>query len=106
MTRRGQIVDRSKSRGLGVCETWVVLFEKNEKNFRAGKLNKVMIDEQITEAMFKAFPGRESSKILSLPNKVRGRYNRGMLTQGRKPKIESCQYTRNGTGKLTQEKGG
>lgn len=100
MTKKGQIVDKSNSKGLGVCETWVMLFEKNEKLPR----NKRMIDEQITEAMFKAFPGRESSKILSLPNKVRGRYNRGALTQGRKPKIKSRQYVKNGTGKLTQER--
>jgi len=103
MTKRGQIVDTSKSRGLGVCETWVILFEKNENNFKTGKLNKVMNDEQITKAMFKAFPDRKSSKILSLTNKVRGRYNRGALTKGKKPKIKSCQYVKNGTGKI--EKG-
>lgn len=105
MTRKGQLVDRSKSKGLGVCETWVTLFEKNENNFKAGKLNKVMIDEQITEAMFKAFPDRKSSGILSLTNKVRGRYNRGVLTKGKKPKIKSCQYVKNGKDKLTQMKG-
>jgi len=103
MDKKGQIINKSKSKGLGVCETWVALFKMNEIRFRKGS-ERVLTDEQITKAMLKVFPERKDSKILHLPNKVRGRYNRGILTQGKKPKLRSCKYVKNGTGKPTRIK--
>ena len=104
MTIKGQVINKSKSKGLGVCEMWVWLFEQNEQKFRSKNFRLIMTDEQITKNMLKAFPERGNSKILHLPNKVRGRYNRGILTHGKKPKLQSCKYIKNGTGKPTQVK--
>ena len=109
MTKKGQVINKSKSKGLGVCEMWVELFELNELRFYDRNFKKVLSDEQITKAMLKAFPERRDSKILHLPNKVRSRYNRGILTHGKKPKIQSCKYIKNSKGKLirifTKKKG-
>jgi hypothetical protein len=86
MKFKGQLVDRSSSSGLSVTEVWFNLFEDNEKK------KKPLTDEQITDAMLKAFPKRFESAIFKQPNRVRNRYNRGVLIAGRKPKIESCRY--------------
>ena len=104
MTQKGQIVDKSKSKGLGVCEMWVKLFQENEANFKAKKIKRVLLDKQITEIMLQSFPSRNDSKILHMPNKVRGRYNRGILTHGKRPRIRSYKYERNGSGNLMQVK--
>jgi|GEM_PF-4827395 len=101
--RQGQVIDKSNSNGLGVCEMWIKLFKENEQHFEAKQFDKVMTDKEITEAMLKAFPARKNSKIFHLVHKVRGRYNRGRLLKGVEPKIQSFKYVRNGKGKIERK---
>jgi len=76
-----------KTSGLGVTQTWVSLFERNEKAAKASRLN----DTQITAAMKSDFPGRES-KVFNNIQGVRGRYNKGFLTGGTAPAVQSHRY--------------
>lgn len=103
--KQGQIIDKSHSAGLGVCEMWIKLFEENEYHFKAKQYNKVMTDEEITEIMLKAFPAHKNSKILHLVHKVRGRYNRGRLLKDAKSKVRSFKYVCNEKGKIERKAG-
>lgn len=81
---KGQIVDRSRSGGLSVSEYWVKLFQANERRHQS--------DARLTEQMLRAFPDRWESAILYEVNRVRQRYNRGLLTGGRRPRPQSRRY--------------
>ena len=76
-----------KTTGVGVNATWVLIFQKNEKLPTARKLT----DAQITKFMQFEFFGR-NSKVFETVSVVRGRYNRGLLTRGKVPTIQSKQY--------------
>lgn len=92
MSRQGQVINTAHSNGLNVRQMWMKIFIENEKNFKAKKYKKVLIEKQITEAMLKAFPDREESKNMYHPNRERAAYNRGLFTKGIPPKIKSCKY--------------
>lgn len=87
---RGQIVNRTHSNGRGVCEMWSFLFLQNEEL----PPDKKLTDAEISAEMFKAFPDRLESEVFKQVQKVRGRYNRGVLTGGAIPKVKSCRYER------------
>lgn len=91
--RRGMIVDTSRSGGLNIGQTWCTLFEENERAFRLGRYDDVLTDEQLTDAMCAAFPKRDR-KYVSFTDvrRQRGRYNRGKLTRGVKPRKRSHRY--------------
>jgi hypothetical protein len=99
----GQLVNKQHSNGLGVMEFWVKIFRDNQENFSAGKMDKILMDEQITEAMKNAFPDRKTSAIFSQPNRVRNRYNRGVLTKGQIPKQKSVKFQRSEIEVVPQE---
>lgn len=84
---------KSKLNGLGICETWALLFKRNEEHFKSKNYTKILNDEQITEIMCKTFPTHSSSEIFRQTNRVRNRYNRGLLTHGKIPKNKSCRYS-------------
>jgi hypothetical protein len=99
----GQLVNKQYSGGLNVSEFWVKLFQTNQENFTAGKLDKVLVDEQITSALQIAFPDRKTSAIFGQPNRVRNRYNRGILTRGQIPKQKSVKFQRTESGVVPQK---
>lgn len=74
--------------GLGVIATWVKLFKDNVK--------EKLTDEQISKAIKKNFPGRESA-IFDHVQAVRNRFNKGALTKGKTPVVESVRYGTDGT---------
>lgn len=73
--------------GRGVNQTWVYLFETNEER------KHKWTDEDISELLKKEFPKRKS-KVFNAVSTVRSRYNRGVLTGGKKPKIQSSPYNK------------
>lgn len=73
--------------GLGVIATWVKLFKDNVSN--------KLTDEQISKAIKKNFPGRDSA-IFDHVQSVRNRYNKGALTKGKTPVVESKRYGKDG----------
>jgi len=84
----------TESKGLGVNATWVSLFLQNEAAWNAGVEDEdieILTDPEITKAMQAAFPERDS-KVFNDVSMVRGRYNRGLLTQGVAPDQCSYQY--------------
>lgn len=95
--RRGMIIDTTRSGGLNISQTWCVLFEENERAFRQGRLTDVLTDEQLLDAVCKAFPKRDR-KYTSFTDvrRQRGRYNRGKLTHSVKPRKRSHRYVRVG----------
>lgn len=97
---RGQIVDTSKSGGLTIGQKWVQLLDANEQAFEDGKPERVLDDQDLTAAMFLAFPGRRSSAIFRDVVKVRNRYNRGVIhcQKGVRPARPSYRYVRLGGG--------
>ena len=99
----GQVVNKQYSGGLSVSKFWVKLFQNNQENFFIGKSDKILMDEQITIAMQEAFPDRKASAIFSQPNRVRNRYNRGVLTGGQIPKQKSTKFQRSETGIVPQK---
>jgi len=68
---------------LGVIQTWISLFQENTKKHQP--------DSAITMALQKNFVGRDS-EIFKHVQSVRNRYNRGGLTKGVVPKIQSVRY--------------
>jgi len=86
--------------GLGVIATWVTLFKDNAR--------EKLTDEGISKAIKKNFPGRESA-IFDHVQAVRYRYNKGALTKGKTPVVESVRYGADGNvasarGKSTKKK--
>jgi len=79
--------------GLGVCQMWAKLFVQNEKFFLSKEYDKLLTDTQITQIMCETFPSHSDSEIFRQPNRVRNRYNRGLLTKGKIPKRKSRRYT-------------
>lgn len=73
--------------GLGVIATWVKLFKDNAK--------EKLTDEQISKAIKKNFPGRESA-IFDHVQAVRNRFNNGLLTKGKAPATPSVRYDESG----------
>jgi hypothetical protein len=65
----------------------VKLFEDNAK----AKLT----DEQISKAIKKNFPGRDSA-VFDHVAAIRNRYNKGILTKGVLPKVPSVRYGEDG----------
>ena len=96
--KQGQIV-RSVE-GVGVQAMWQRLFLQNEEAW-AGRQQKLLLsDEQITEAMRSAFPGRESA-IFTEVRRVRARWNRGAWGSSLKEdRPTSYRYVLNGDGKF------
>jgi len=78
-----------KTLKMGVNQTWVHLFQKNETLPGAKRLG----DMEISEFLKKEFPDRHSRVFDAVPT-VRSRYNRGLLTQGEKPKTQSNPYNK------------
>lgn len=76
-----------KTTKVGIIQTWVHIFEKNEALPKTKKLS----DGEITKFMQSEFPGRKS-KVFETVNTVRSRYNRGILTKGKVPKVQSKRY--------------
>lgn len=101
--RKGQQVNCTYSGGLNVTEFWVKLFKDNQEKFIADKKDKILTDEQITIAMREAFPDRKDSVIFNQPNRVRNRYNRGVLTKGQIPKQKSLKFQRTESGVVPQK---
>lgn len=85
-------ISRSEGRTLklGVNRTWVHLFEENEALAKKGKARA---DEEITAFLNKEFPDRKSAVFAAVAT-VRSRYNRGVLTGGKEPKIQSKPYNK------------
>lgn len=78
---------------VGVIQTWIKLFQTNEKATKA----KRMTDAQISKAMLKEFPGRTSKTFLERSvHGIRGRYNTGGLTKQIVPKVQSYRYDKDG----------
>ncbi len=98
--RRGQIVNTSSSGGRTVAQVWSELFAANEVAFSKGKLKAVLTDDQITAALLAAFPERWESAIFRQVQKVRNRYNRGVLSGQHKikPESPSRRYVRDARG--------
>jgi len=76
-----------KTTGVGVVKTWVHIFEKNE----ALPKTKKLADAEITKFMQSEFPGKKS-KIFERVSTVRWRYNKGILTKDKIPKVKSKRY--------------
>lgn len=76
---------------VGVVQTWCELFERNEK----APKNQKLTDEQISKQMHREFPGKASA-IFDRAQLVRNRYNKGALTRGKLPKIQSHCYDDDG----------
>ncbi len=95
--RLGMIVDTSRSDGLTISQTWCMLFEENERAWRRGFKDDVLTDKQLVDRMCAAFPKRDR-KYSSFTDvrRHRGRYNRGKLTRGEKPRKRSHRYVRVG----------
>ena len=92
-----------RTSGVGVVKTWVHIFEKNEALPKTKKLT----DVEITKFMQSEFAGRKS-KVFTTVGSVRGRYNRGVLTKDKVPKVQSKRYDvggkRNGRNSKTKAK--
>ncbi len=74
-----------KNSGVGIFATWVLQFKLSAK--------KHVDDAQILTKMKKEFPDRAAkSKVFSNVQTHRRLYNKGLLTDGAKPKAPSQQY--------------
>lgn len=80
-----------KTTGLGIQDAWVHVFEQNSKAKKADR----MTDDQISAWMHNEFPGRES-KVFDRVQSVRTKYNKGGLTRGVVPSIQSVPYDAEG----------
>jgi hypothetical protein len=88
-----------KTMGLRIQETWVALFEANEKAKRSEK----QTDDELRKFMLKEFPTVNSKLfnqlkdgVLHRVQAIRSRYNRGGMTGGTQPKVQSHRYDENG----------
>lgn len=92
-TGRGGKPGRPKgtTTGLPIQAAWVHIFEQNRK----APKKKRLTDDQISEWMKKEFPGRKS-KVFDMVNSVRTKFNKGGLTKGEVPKVESVPYDEDG----------
>ncbi|WP_432799650.1 hypothetical protein [Poriferisphaera sp. WC338] len=82
---------KGKTTGLGIQAYWALLFKQNAS---AAKKNR-MTDAEISAAMHKEFPGRESL-VFDRVSSVRNKYNNGGLTGGIIPAKESFSYDEDG----------
>lgn len=86
-----------KTSGVGVSETWIQVFERNEQAEESERLT----DEQISEFMKSEFPDLDS-KLFDRVQIARGKYNRGGFHKKDKsgnvvkPKIHSRPYESEG----------
>ncbi len=85
---------------LGINQTWIHLFQENE---RLAKSDKAKTDAEITEFMYSEFPGRKS-KVFAQVATCRSRYNRGVITGGEPPKIQSNPYNKEEKKEKTSKK--
>ncbi len=90
----GQVVNTEHSSGYGIHAMWVLLLRENEKMWKGDRFEKVLVDGQITTAMRHAFPARDTMPAFRQVVKMRGRYNRGVFTGGRRPIVQSVRYHR------------
>lgn len=88
-----------KTLGLRIQDTWISLFEQNEK---APKTQK-KTDEDLRKFILKEFPTVDSNLFSQLRDGVlhriqaiRARYNRGGMTGGKAPKVQSHRYDEQG----------
>ena len=84
---KGQIVRSAE--GLGVQKTWEVLLLTNEVAFKENNFKRVLTDEEISAAMNKAFPGRNSA-IFADVRRVRARYNRDCWSKNTQRGTTTC----------------
>ena len=83
--------------GVGVSETWIQVFERNEQ----GEKSERLTDEQISQFMKSEFPDLDA-KFFDRVQIARGKYNRGGFHKKDKngnvvrPKIHSQQHTGEG----------
>ena len=74
---------KGKIHNKNVQETWALLFRNNTRDR--------LSDTQISRQMKAEFPGRKSA-IFNRVQLVRRRYNKGLLTGGEVPKVQSVRY--------------
>ena len=74
---------KGKIHNRNVQETWALLFKNNTRDR--------LSDTQISRQMKAEFPGRKS-KVFDCVQTVRNRYNKGVLTGGKVPKVQSRRY--------------
>lgn len=82
---------RGKTLGLKVGETWVHLFQQNEK----AKRSKKMTDDELATFMKKEFPDRTSKNVTAVQSN-RTCYNKGVYNDGVAPKVQSHPYDDDG----------
>jgi hypothetical protein len=89
MPKLGQIVDTSHSGGRTVWQSWLFLFDQNEKFWKDGAIKRIRTDRQIAEQMREWFPQRHST-LMKQVSRQRAVYNR------RSGKVVSYRYVRSG----------
>lgn len=93
--------EKGVNMGLGVQETWVFLFQRNENP--GLKKEDRLSDEAIRQAMAEEFPSRSPDEFKV--SAFRSRYNRGLMTKGVVPKQKSHPYDDDGN-KILNPRGG
>jgi len=78
--------------GLGIQATWVKVFANNAKAKKTDRLS----DEQITSFMQKEFPAHKDSKVFTMVQAVRNKYNKGGFNNGEAPSAQSERYSEDG----------
>ena len=77
-----------------VQEYWCHLFRQNEITVRDKAWGRVLDDDDLTTRILQAFPNRWESRIFRQIGRMRSRYNRGALTNGCRPIVQSRRYRR------------
>lgn len=80
-----------KTSGVGVQETWIGVFAKNETCKKADRLT----DEQISAYMHSEFPSKDS-KVFDQVQAVRNKYNKGGFKKVGTPSKQSNRYDADG----------
>ena len=76
---------QGRTTGMSIQNFWCDLFTKNE--------SKKLPDTELTKLAFKEFPGR-GKKVFHAVSTIRSRFNRGLMTQGVRPKLHSSPHNR------------
>lgn len=89
--KRGAPIGRRKGAtlGLGVHDTWIHLFEENERRANKKGKKKPRTDVEICQFMVDEFGYRA---VYEKVQSVRTKYNRGGLSRGEVPEIQSVRY--------------
>lgn len=97
--RKGQNVNRDHSDGLSVREAWSRLFLENERSRKEKRLDDLMNDEELIQAMQRMFPDRWESCLMYQVPRVRAAFNRrrkGGWFKGFGGRFRAKRYTRVG----------